>query len=627
MKYKDCDFSGWVTKNDLKCSDGRVIRGGAFAHQDGKKVPLVWMHNHNDPDLILGHTFLENRPEGVYGYSYLNDGDKSRSVKMALEHGDYDSYSIFANHLQESGKNVYHGDIKEVSLVLSGANPGACIENIALAHSEDGDEDFDFTEAIIYSGEPFMPNEYIKHSETDTDVETNETTVADNIRSLLGKATEEESDALKILIGAALTADEDDEDDEDDDSDYTEESDETNEETDIEHDDVNEENDEGDESPMKTNIFEGGAKSTVLSHSDFVEIKNRAKKEGSFKEAYHAYIEEKGFAHADDEGYDSGITYASGSQEYGFNDPDMLFPDYKALQNTPDWVKRDDSWVNEFWGKVHRVPFARIKSLYADITEDSARAKGYITKGSRKTEEVFKTMKRVTDPTTIYKKQKLDKQDIDDITDFDVVAWIRAEMRIMLNEEIARAALLGDGRSNSDPDKIDDTKIRPIYLDDDFYVIRYEVDPGNTPDERAKNFIRACVKARKTYKGSGNLTMFTTEDLLTDCLLLEDDIGHRLYKTEPELCSATRTSKISTVEVMEGVTNPNNDKPLAAILVNPKDYTVGANKGGKIDMFDDFDIDYNQFKYLLETRCSGALTKWKSAIVLEFRTSSNPSQA
>lgn len=608
-KRTDYDFCGWVTKNDLECTDGRVIKRNAFAHQDGEKVPLAWNHNHDTPEAVLGYTILENRPEGVYGYSYLNNTHKAQEAKLLVQHGDIESYSIYANHLKQAGSNVYHGDIKEVSLVFSGANPGAFIEDVSFAHTADGSEVVD--EAIIYTGDTnmaFNDQKFMSHAEEENSA--SEQTVDDVLNSL----TDEQKQAVDFYVQAVVEAVVD-----DIESSENEEDEDGNEENEeVEH------SDEGD-SNMKKNIFDQGTvQRNVLTHSDFEEIKKSAKQMGSFKDAYHAYIEEKGFAHAD-EGYDSGIVPATGTQTYGFNDPDMLFPDYKTLQSTPDWIKRDDSWVNEFWGKVHRVPFARIKSLYADITEDAARAKGY-TKGAKKVDEVFKTMKRTTDPTTVYKKQKLDKQDIDDITDFDVVAWIRSEMRIMLNEEIARAALLGDGRSNSDPDKIDDTKIRPVYLDDDFYVIRYEVDPGNTPDDRARNFIRGCVKARKTYKGSGNTTMFTTEDLLTDCLLLEDNIGHRLYKTEAELQSATRTSKISTVEVMEGVTNPNNDKPLAAIILNPKDYTVGANKGGNIDMFDDFDIDYNQFKYLLETRCSGALTKWKSAIVIEFRTASNPSQ-
>ena len=621
MKYKDYDFSGWVTKNDLKCSDGRVIRANAFAHQDGQKVPLVWMHNHNDPDLVLGHTYLENRREGVYGYSYLNDSPKAKSARVALEHGDFDSYSIFANHLQESANNVVHGDIKEVSLVLSGANPGACIENLVLSHGES--EDIDLEEAIIYSGVSFMPNEYISHADQDAEMEemdTTEAAVEDNILSLLEKATDEERAALSIVIGSLLSEDEDDS--EEDSEEYDEEYDE---EPDMAHDDMSEEYDEGEET-MKTNVFEGEARSNVLTHSDFQNIMAGMKSYGSLRDSYRAYVEENSLAH---DGYDDGMEYATGHQEYGFNDPDMLFPDFRSLKPTPDFIKRDDSWVNEFWGKVHRVPFQRIKSLYADITEDAARAKGY-QKGNLKKEEYFKTMKRTTDATTVYKKQKLDKQDIDDITDFDVVVWIRAEMRVMLNEEIARAALIGDGRSAADEDKIDETKIRPIYKDSEFYVIRRDVqialdeNQQYDPDQTSKNIIRAAVKARKDYKGSGNTTWFTTEDILTDALLLEDKMGHRLYKTEAELASAMRVSKIVTVEVMEGLKDDDN-KACAGIIVNPADYTVGSNHGGKIDMFDDFDIDYNQFKYLLETRCSGCLTKYHSAIVLSL-TSSNPSQ-
>lgn len=629
MIQKNYDFCGWVTKNDLECTDGRVIRRNAFAHQDGVKVPLAWNHNHDTPDAVLGYTILENRPEGVYGYSYLNDTPKAQDARVLVQHGDIDSYSIFANHLKQVSNQVFHGDIKEVSLVFSGANPGAYIEDVSFAHSEDGDV---AEEAIIYTGETGMAfnEDYIQHADS-----TGEKTVADVLNTL----TDEQKDAVAFLLGAVAQSSEGDyEDDEevehsDMDDEYEDEyDDEYDEEYDDEDEEYNDEeydedyNDDEGEEDMKSNIFdEGSVQRNVLTHADFEQIKTNAKTMGSFKDAYHAYIEDNGFLMHADDSYDPGMTPATGTQTYGFNDPDMLFPDYKNLNNVPMFIKRDDSWVSKFWGKVHRVPFARIKSLYADITEDAARAKGYI-KGNFKKEEVFKTMKRVTDPTTIYKKQKLDKQDIDDITDFDVVAWIRAEMRVMLNEEIARAALIGDGRSAADDDKIDDTKIRPVFIDDDFYVIRYEVEKGNTPDEKAKNFIRGCVKARKTYKGSGNTTMFTTEDLLTDCLLLEDNIGHRLYKTEAELQSATRTSEIATCELMEGLTNPYTNKECAAIILNPADYTVGANKGGNIDMFDDFDIDYNQFKYLLETRCSGALTKYHSAIVIEFKASSNPSQ-
>lgn len=625
MKYDNYDFSGWVTKNDLRCSDGRVIRRDAFAHQDGEKVPLVWMHNHNDPELVLGHTFLENRSNGVYGYSYLNDSAKAKAVKVGLSHGDYDSYSIFANHLQESGKNVYHGDIKEVSLVLSGANPGACIENLVLSHS-DGDDEILDDEAIIYTGVSFMKDEYIRHEDQDDAEMENEPTLSDNIDSLLDKATDEEREALSIVINSLIEDDEydpeEDEYDEEYDDEYDPEEDEYDEEDEYEmsHDDMDDNYYEGDET-MKNNIFDGAVGGNVLTHSDFENIMDGLKAYGSLRDSYRAYVEENCLAH---DGYDDGMSYATGTQEYGFNDPDMLFPDYKALSPVPTFIKRDDSWVSEFWGKVHRVPFQRIKSLYADITEDTARAKGY-QKGNLKKEEFFATMKRTTDATTVYKKQKLDKQDIDDITDFDVVVWIRAEMRVMLNEEIARAALIGDGRSNQDEDKIDETKIRPIYKDSEFFVIRRDVVkvPGD-PDATMKNIIRGAVKARKDYKGSGNTTWFTTEDFLTDALLMEDKMGHRLYKTEAELAAAMRVSKIVTVEVMEGLKDDDN-KICAGIIVNPADYTVGSNHGGKIDMFDDFDLDYNQFKYLLETRCSGCLTKYHSAIILNLTEGgSNP---
>ena len=614
MSGKNYDFCGWVTKNDLECSDGRVIRKNAFAHQDGTKVPLAWNHNHDSPDAVLGYTILKNRPEGVYGYSYLNDTDKAKDARLLVQHGDIDSYSIFANHLKQVANQVFHGDIKEVSLVFSGANPGAYIEDVSFAHSADGTEVAD--EAIIYTGETTMRyNDSFKHSEEDSEV-----TVMDVLEGL----TDEQKQAVEIYADARSqeaveeVLDELEAEDEEYEE-YEDYDDEEGYDDEAEHSDY----DEGDYN-MKTNIFDDETiQRNVLTHSDFEAIKKMAPKTGSFREAYKEYLSDNNFIQHDDAS--AGISRATGNQTYGFNDPDMLFPDYKALDPRPEFIKRDTDWVSEFWNKVHRVPFARIKSLYADITEDAARAKGYIQKGAKKTDEVFKTMKRVTDPTTVYKKQRLDKQDIDDITDFDVVAWIRAEMRVMLNEEIARAALIGDGRSAADPDKIDETKIRPIYLDDPFFVIRADVVDGD-PDTRAKNTIRTAVKARKGYKGSGNTTFFTTEDVLTDMLLLEDNMGHRLYKTEAELCSAMRVSRIVTVEVMEGLVNPTTEKPCVGIIVNPTDYEVGANKGGNIDMFDDFDIDFNQYKYLLETRCSGALKKYHSAIVLELGDNSNPSR-
>lgn len=623
MATKSYDFCGYVTRNDLECSDGRIIRQGAFAHQDGIKVPLAWNHNHDTPDACLGYTILENRPDGVYGYSYLNDSEKAQQVRELVRHGDIDSYSIFANHLKQVSNQVYGGDIKEVSLVWSGANPGAYIEDVSFAHGDTSTP----VEAIIYVGDTDMKfNDELRHSDSGADYV-----------DVLENLSDEQKDAVSLLVGAILENQEDDEYGEDYDEDY-DESEEYDEDYDEDYgeDDYEEDYDESEmemahsglyddydeyegDNTMKTNIFDSEyGHGNVLTHSDFLTIKEDAKRCGSFKEAYRSYVEEGGFmAHSAESDAAAGISRATGNQTYGFNDPDMLFPDYKALDPTPMWIKRDTNWVAEFWGKIHRVPFARVKSLYADITADAARAKGYI-KGNRKEEEVFTTMKRVTEPTTVYKKQKLDKQDIDDITDFDVVAWIRAEMRIMLNEEIARAALIGDGRSAADPDKINPLNIRPVYLDDEFFVIRHTVTNDGNPDVVAKNIIRGAVKARKGYKGSGNTTLFTTEDFLTDMLLLEDSIGHRLYKTEAELCAAMRVTKIVTVEVMEGLVNPTTGKPCAGIILNPYDYVVGANKGGNIDMFDDFDIDYNQYKYLLETRCSGALQKHHSAIVLEL---------
>lgn len=560
------DFSGWATKANLKCSDGRTIMKDAFKDNDGKSVPLVWNHQHNDPTNVLGHALLQNRDEGVYAYCTFNDSEAGKTGKLLVQHGDVCALSIWANQLKQNLNNVVHGNIREVSLVLAGANPGAFIDSIIM-HGEESDED-----AIIYTGEDIVlshsnESEDKKMDETDKNVETNkEETVADVFNTL----SEKQKNVVYAIIGQAL---------------------EEGEESD------NEESEGGNE--MKHNVFDQTEekKNDVLSHDAMNAIISDGKRFGSLKESF--------LAHAD---------------EYGIKQIDYLFPEAESLNNPPEFIKRETDWVSKVMNGVHRTPFSRIKSSFADITADEARAKGYI-KGNLKKEEVFTLLKRSTTPTTIYKKQKLDRDDIIDITDFDVVAWLKSEMRMMLNEEIARAILIGDGRLSSSDDKINEQNIRPIASDAELYSVRVPVSvaASATTDDKAKAMIRAAVKARKEYKGSGNPTFFTTEDWLTDALLLEDTMGHRLYKNESDVAAAMRVSNIVTVPVMEGAKGPNGGD-LIGIIVNLNDYNVGADKGGAINMFDDFDIDYNQQKYLIETRCSGALTKPYSALVLELAT-------
>ena len=561
------DFSGWATKVNLKCSDGRTIMKDAFKDNDGKSVPLVWNHQHNDPSNVLGHALLQNRDEGVYAYCTFNDSEAGKTGKLLVQHGDVCALSIWANQLKQNLNNVVHGNIREVSLVLAGANPGAFIDSIIM-HGQESDE-----EAIIYTGEDIVlshgdDKEDKKVEETEKKIETGkEETVADVFNTL----SEKQKNVVYAIIGQALEEGEGPDDEE--------------------------ESEGGKE--MKHNVFDQTEEKQddVLSHDAMNTIISDGKRFGSLKESF--------LAHAD---------------EYGIKQIDYLFPEVKSLNNPPEFIKRETDWVSKVMNGVHRTPFSRIKSSFADITADEARAKGYI-KGNLKKEEVFTLLKRSTTPTTIYKKQKLDRDDIIDITDFDVVAWLKSEMRMMLNEEIARAILIGDGRLSSSDDKINEQNIRPIASDAELYSVRVPVTvaASATTDDKAKAMIRAAVKARKEYKGSGNPTFFTTEDWLTDALLLEDTMGHRLYKNESDVAAAMRVSNIVTVPVMEGAKGPNGGD-LIGIIVNLNDYNVGADKGGAINMFDDFDIDYNQQKYLIETRCSGALTKPYSALVLELAT-------
>ena len=564
------DFCGWATRNDLKCSDGRVIRKDAFKHNDGQKVPLVWNHQHNSQDEVLGHAILENREEGVYAYCSFNDSDSGKTAKILVQHGDIDALSIYANQLQQQGPNVMHGNIREVSLVLAGANPGAFIESV-LKHDEESDE-----ECIIYTGE----NIDLAHA--DAEPEKKEDEKVDNkedktIGQVFETLTEEQKTAVYAMLGQALKHGDEKEDPE------------TN-------------NNDEEDNTMKHNLFDDETKKdeNVLSHDAMETIIADGKRYGSLKESF--------LAHA---------------QEYGIENIDYLFPEAKSLNTPPDFIKREMGWVQKVMSGTHHTPFSRIKSMFADITEDDARAKGYI-KGKLKKEEVFSLLKRTTTPTTIYKKQKLDRDDVIDITDFDVVAWLKSEMRMMLDEEIARAILVGDGRLASSDDKINESNIRPIWKDEDLYNIKstIEVDAAATADQKAKAFIRACIKSRKNYKGSGDPTLYTTEDVVTDCLLLEDMNGRIIYDTMEKLRTALRVKEIVTVPVMEGLTRTNDEGEtlnLMGIIVNLTDYNVGADKGGAINMFDDFDIDYNQQKYLIETRCSGALIKPFSAISLEMK--------
>lgn len=567
------DFCGWASKNNLRCSDGRIIRKDAFKHNDGETVPLVWNHDHTDPYRIVGHARLENREEGVYAYCKLNDTDLGKTARIYVEHGDITQMSIYANQLQQQGDNVIHGSIREVSLVLAGANPGAYIESI-VKHGDESDE-----EAVIYTGEDITlihseeaateEEEVVSHADESTENTSTEETTSEKeetIADVFNTFSEKQKTVVYAMIDQAL------------------------------EEGAKNKNDEGDES-MKHNVFDRTTETNenVLSHDAMNTIIADAKRYGSLKESF--------LAHA---------------QEYGIENIDYLFPEAKTLNNPPEFIKRDTGWVNEVMGAVHHTPFSRIKSMFADITEDDARAKGYI-KGNLKKEEVFSLLKRTTTPTTIYKKQKLDRDDVVDITDFDVIAWLKTEMRMMLDEEIARAILIGDGRLASSDNKINEQNIRPVIKDEELYTIRTVVNVahGATDDDKAKATIKAAVKARKNYKGSGTPTLYTTEDFLTNALLLEDTQGHRLYKNESDVAAAMRVSKIVTVPVMEGVKGPNG-KDLIGVIVNLKDYNVGADKGGAINMFDDFDIDYNQQKYLIETRCSGALIKPYSAIVLEL---------
>ena len=625
-KTKNYDFAGWVTKNNVKCSDGRTIRQNAFAHMDGKRVSLVYNHNHEDLDNVLGYVDLENRENGVYGYAKCANTDMGNTAKELVHSGSLVSFSIYANNLSEKNGDVMHGDIKEVSLVLAGANKEALIDTFFehgvdgetgmyfyngegdceftedfLSHADDEDEDEKDEKEVKEEAEESEEEKSdedekkkeIKHSDEDNDEESEG-------GQTLAEAYEEMPDKYKkvcaALVGMATAEDSDE----------------------VEH------SDEGGE-VMKNNLFENEVKEqeNVLEHSDIQEIMTVAKSGSkTLKQAFNDYC----LAHSiDTTGMNILPNQATSSQTYGVRDLDMLFPEYKAQSSIPEFIKRDTTWVDVVNAGVKKVPFKRIKSMFANITEDEARAKGYI-KGDQKAPEVFELLGRTTDPQTIYKLQQLDRDDIIDIEDFDVVAWIKAEMQIMLAEEKARAILIGDGRSANNRHKIKEDHVRPIATDVPLFNIKVNVNVAADADEDTtyKEFKKAVLRGRKQYKGSGNPTLFTTEEVLTELLLLEDKMGHPLYKTEAELATALRVSKIVTVEVMENQTV--DSKPLLGVIVNLNDYTVGGDGNREKGMFEDFDIDFNQYKYLIETRMSGALTKPYSAMTILLNRAAQQAQ-
>ena len=674
MKKGAYDFCGWATRNNLKCSDGRTIRKDAFKHNDGQTVPLVWNHDHNDPMNVLGHALLENREEGVYAYCSFNSTPQGNTARNLVEHGDVTALSIYANQLKQYGQDVVHGAIREVSLVLAGANPGAVITAV-LEHGElneeaalifnDMDGCLELAHTTVGSSEPPASQEkeeakeedpapkakeeakeeapapkakkaakvkeqpkeeVIEHADKeDEPEEKEESDDGETVADVFNTMSEKQKQVVYALIGQAIEdakggsakhSDLAHADDEEDEEDEGEEGGETV--ADV-FNTLNEKqkqvayaligqaiedakkgetksNDNDEDEEMKHNVFETEEKNdvTVLTHSEMEEIFADAKRGGSLKDAVLSH---------------------------GIENIEYLFPDAKNLNTPPEFIKNPDDWVKKVMNGVHHTPFSRIKSMFADITEADARAKGYI-KGHRKIEEVFGLLKRVTTPTTVYKKQKIDRDDQIDITDFDVVAWLKAEMRMMLDEEIARAILIGDGRNPSSDDKINEQCIRPIWTDDELFTVKktLSVASNAASDVKAKAFIRAAVKARKQYRGSGNPTLFTTEDVLTDCLLMEDQTGRIIYDTMDKLATTLRVKEIVTVSPMEDLYREEGGKTysLMGIIVNLNDYNVGADKGGAVNMFDDFDIDYNAQKYLIETRCSGALIRPYSAIALEL---------
>ena len=702
MKYKGWDFSGYATRTNIRCSDGRTILNHAFDDCDGKKIPLVWNHQHNDPDNVLGHAYLEKRDDGMYAYGYLNHTPKAENLREQLAHGDVSGLSIFANRLRQSSKtppcDVIHGVIQELSVVLAPANPGAYIENISLSHGEIVED-----EAIIYGADYEEGLLYHADAEGEDEGDDDGDMSDDEVKAAIKSLSSEQREAAEVIIGAAIDNDKDAVDDEVKEIFKTltptqrkaveiaigmaKEKESTAEHSDIAPEDLVDvlvaemgdpraefENEmlhsdsdsfsinevlnslsdiqkaavglfiqqalasdnvthsdnsyyEEEDDNMKYNAFDTMAQAdyegAYLSHAETEKIFSDAKRLGSLKAAVLDNLESGVLAHAQNE---DGTP-----QTYGIADIDYLFPDAKSLNTPPEFISRNMDWVKKVINGTHHTPFSRVKSMFADITEDEARARGYV-KGDKKVEEVFTLLKRTTDPQTIYKLQKLDRDDILDITDFDVVAWIKGEMRMMLEEEIARAILIGDGRNPVSNDKIKEANVRPISTDDDLYTIKVpvEITSEMTDAEKAEAIEEAIIRSFKDYKGSGNPDFFTTTDAVTDQLLRKDKIGHKIYKTKSELATALRVSDIVEVEVMQNQTvaikegepgsQTTTNYPLIGVIANLKDYNVGADKGGQTSLFDDFDIDYNQFKYLIETRMSGALVKPYSAMVIYLKT-------
>jgi hypothetical protein len=587
----DYDCSGWATKANTRCYDGLTIAPDAFKECDGKTVPMVYNHDHSSVDNVIGHCLLKNRPQGVYCYAKFNDTDTGRTAKTCVENGDLNAFSIYANGLQKVGKTVKHGFIREVSLVLAGCNPGALIDEV-VKHS--ADEDYDEGEAFIYNDEGLSlthgldpegnPLEELTHSADDgNDTKQEDAGMADEekngktLKEVYNSMTDEQKECCHALVGLVMEA-ADSEDGEDDGEEDT---------------------------TVKQNVFDRDTTETVLKHSigDINAVIKGAKSSGTMKAA---------FENSDITGEE--LAYLS----HGIDNVEWLFPDDKVLDNPPRIIDKDQTWVGKVMSAVHHIPFSRFKSMFADLTEEDACAKGYI-KGNFKKEQVFGLLRRSTSPTTVYKKQKMDRDDVIDITSFDVIAWLKSEMRLKLNEEIARAILIGDGRPAASEDKVDENCIRPVFNDADLFTIKVQVSTtGLTAvEDKYKAAIKSILRSRKEYKGAGTPTLFTTEDALTEMLLLEDTIGHTLYADEAALARKLRVSNIVTVPQMEGMKGAKGGD-LFGIIVNLSDYTVGADKGGAVSMFDDFDIDFNAMKYLIETRCSGALTTPYSAIAVEW---------
>lgn len=591
MAKFDYDCSGWATKANTRCYDGLTIAPDAFKECDGKTVPMVYNHDHSSVDNVIGHCLLKNRPQGVYCYAKFNDTDTGRTAKACVENGDLNAFSIYANGLQKVGKTVKHGFIREVSLVLAGCNPGALIDEV-VKHS--ADEDYDEGEAFIYNDEGLSlthgldpegnPLEELTHSADDgNDMKQEDAGMADEkkdgktLEEVYNSMTDEQKECCHALVGLAMEEADGDDGEDDGKEDMT----------------------------VKHNVFDHDTSETVLKHSidDINTVIKGAKSSGTMKAA---------FENSDITGEE--LAYLS----HGIDNVEWLFPDDKVLDNPPRIIDKDQTWVGKVMSAVHHIPFSRFKSMFADMTEEDACAKGYI-KGNFKKEQVFGLLRRSTSPTTIYKKQKMDRDDVIDITSFDVIAWLKSEMRLKLNEEIARAILIGDGRPAASEDKVDENCIRPVFNDADLFTIKVQVSTTglNSVEDKYKAIIKSILRSRKEYKGAGSPTLFTTEDALTEMLLLEDTIGHALYADEAALARKLRVSNIVTVPQMEGMKGAKGGD-LFGIIVNLSDYTVGADKGGAVSMFDDFDIDFNAMKYLIETRCSGALTTPYSAIAIEW---------